>query len=108
VTFSTSTDGATFDPLFTAVVPTDNADYQDYLADVYRFETREALWFKMQMSGCPRAITSFIGCGIGEIAFRTPGTPGTTVPEPGSFALMASGLAGFGFIVARRRRALAA
>jgi hypothetical protein len=105
-TFSTSKDGVTFDALFTAISPTDNPEYQEYLADVYRFETREALWFKMEMSDCPTAAsTSYIGCGVGEIAFRT---PATTVPEPGSFALMAAGLAGFGFIVARRRRAPAA
>ena len=99
-----STDGVNFATILSGLTPPDNPVGADYGATVYSFSTTSARYFRMQMSNCPQGIQTYVGCAIGEVAWRS-AMDQSVVPEPSSVLLLASGLLALGGTVARRRRA---
>lgn len=97
-----STDGITFSSILAGLTPPDNPlGPNDYSATVFGFAASSARYFRMEMSQCPQPDPgSFQGCAIGEVAFRS----ANVVPEPSSYALVATGLLSLG-VLSRRRRA---
>ena len=94
-----SVDGVTFSALSLGLMPFDNP-LADYPAQVFNFSSTLFRYVRFDMSNCPQPDPgAFASCAIGEVAFRT----ASTVPEPGTFALMLSGLVGVGMAVRRRR-----
>ena len=98
-----SSDNISFSNLALGLSPSNPASsVTNYGADVFGFGTATLRYVRLDMSQCPQPNSSFPSCSIGEVAFRT---ASTTVPEPGTYALMLGGLAGLG-LVARRRRSI--
>jgi hypothetical protein len=94
-----SVDGVSFSSLSLGLLPFDNP-LADYPAEVFNFANTAFRYIRFDMSNCPQPDpAAFQSCAIGEVAFRT----ASTVPEPGTFALMLSGLVGVGMAVRRRR-----
>jgi hypothetical protein len=94
-----STDGVAFTTILSGLTPPDHP-VADYPATVYSFAATSARYFRMEMSRCPQQDgLGFEACAIGEVAFRS---ATTVVPEPSTYALLITGLAGLA--VARRRR----
>jgi hypothetical protein len=91
---SYSLDGQTFLSLI-SIAPVDSPADQPYGAQVFGWETVSARYFRFDVSGCPQADGSpRLLCGIGEVAFSVVNEPPPPrVPEPGTFALLALGLA---------------
>jgi len=95
-----SLDGITFSSILAGLTPPDNLLAADYPATVYSFATSSARYFRMEMSRCPQRMGSFPACAIGEVAFRS----ADVVPEPSTYALLATGIVSLA-LFARRRRA---
>jgi len=100
-----SLNGVDFFSLALGLTPFDNpldASFS-YLAEVFSFSSVSLRYVRFGMTGCPQDDPeSFVGCAIGEVAFRQ-GTGTASVPEPGTLALLGLGLAGIGF--AKRKKA---
>ncbi len=79
-----------------------------YLAQVFSFDLTTMLFFKLLIYDCPgppAKISSYRGCGIGEVAFSSaPRGPSDSpiVPVPAAFPLLASALGIFAWIGRRR------
>lgn len=98
-----SVDGLIFSSLSLGLTPFNNTINFDYPAEVFSFSATNFQYIRFDMSNCPQPDPgSFAGCAIGEVAFRT-ADASSVIPEPGTYALMLTGLVGVG-LVARRRR----
>lgn len=86
-----SSDGVNFSDLSTGLLPTDNLNSGDYLAEVFTFSATNLQYIRFDMSDCPQEPSGFTSCAIGEVAFRA-----AEVPEPSSLALFGLGVIGFG------------
>lgn len=81
--------------------PTDwSPSVASYGADIFAFSATSTRYVQLALSGCPQPLSvQGGGCGLGEVAFRS--AP-SSVPEPGSLALLAIAMGGA--VWARRRR----
>lgn len=95
-----SHDGVGFSPLSVDLSPTNREFGQDYGVDVFGFAAAQVRYIRFDMSACPQPddLNTFVGCGVGEVAFA--GVP--AVPEPASVALLGLGLTAIA--IWRRRR----
>jgi hypothetical protein len=99
-----SLDNAGFSLLASGLVPTDNPpNAANYGADVFSLTSTTVRYVRFEMSACPQPNgNAYTACSIGEVAFRAAGA--STVPEPGTWALLGTGLAALGGVAVRRRR----
>lgn len=90
--FSVSTNNVDFAVVLAGAMPVDSPAGLNYGAERFDFGIQSARYVRMELSGCPQpdGNPNFDVCGIGEVAFRQ-------VPEPATVALLALGLAGFGW-----------
>jgi hypothetical protein len=89
-------------PMLAGVSPIDNP-VANYPAQVFSFAAVDARFVRLEALRCPQPDgTSYNGCSIGEVAFRT----SAVIPEPSTYALVGAGLAGLlGVRAAARARA---
>jgi len=105
-----STDGVSYTPVLTGIVPVQPTLGVDYGAQFFDFSTVAARYIELEINSCPNpaAVGGYTGCAIGEVAFET-ATAGA-VPEPATWALLLTGFAGIGVAshLASRKAAAAA
>ena len=101
-----SEDGVDFFALALGLSPIDNNSFGSYGAEVFSFAAADLQFVRFDMSECPQSQIGFIGCAIGEVAFRSADTAAspTPVPEPGTLAMLGMGMLGVSFVMRRRRR----
>jgi hypothetical protein len=96
-----STDGVTWVPLLTGIVPTQTTLDENYGAQFFPFATVSAQYIELDILQAPNPLATggYDGAAIGEVAFE--GVSG--VPEPATWALLVCGFAALGLISASRR-----
>lgn len=97
-----SADGTSFAALALGLTPIDNPAGADYPAQLFTLAAGSARYVRLEMSRCPGLLLP--RCSIGEVAFEV-GATTTTAPEPGTWALLGTGLVGVAGAGARRKRA---
>lgn len=102
---STSLDGVTFTNLgsFNPFNTTFNVDYP---AEVFSFAATSAQYVRFTMTECPQSGGNFVGCAIGEVAFRSAAVD-NAIPEPSTWALLILGFGAVGGAMRGRRLRLA-
>ena len=73
---------------------------------MFGFDARSVRYVRFDMSECPQPSSTgeqFASCAIGEVAFGTVTSSGV-VPEPGTYALVGTGLAALVAVGRRRAR----
>jgi F5/8 type C domain len=95
-----STDGVTWTPLLTGIVPTQTALDENYGAQFFPFATVAARYIELDILEAPNpaAVGGYDGAAIGEVAFE-----GSSVPEPATWALLSCGFAALGLLSGSRR-----
>jgi len=97
-----SEDGVDFSTLAVGLDPIDNNSFGDYGAQVFSFAATDLQFIRFDMSECPQTPGGFIGCAIGEVAFRSSDATATLVPEPGTLGMLGLALAGMGCAFRRK------